>query len=260
MQVIDFEFIDRLLDTAALGQQVRQAIADRSRQRLVQMTLAHIGIDQYDALPALSNDRRQVRGDKRLADLGARTGNHDPVVGRIQPRKMQTGSQAAYRFDGQIRRVTQRQQKRLVVGTIALPDFFTVLFLLQGAVRNRGIDRQSELLDGFRPLESSAQRFTHQHQGNTDKPAQESRNQNDQGFAGFDRGGDVDIRRIDQPRIANRPCPDDVQFLGFIQKLGIDLCRHFHITGQVQQFLLRSRKLLDLFLQPLSLFVQISPI
>ncbi|MNC56987.1 hypothetical protein D3C75_1066150 [compost metagenome] len=52
MQVVDFDFIDRLLDAAALDQEVRQAIGDRCVQRLVQMAFAHVGIDQYDPLPA----------------------------------------------------------------------------------------------------------------------------------------------------------------------------------------------------------------
>jgi hypothetical protein len=65
----------------------------------------------------------------------------------------------------------------------------------------------------------------------------------------FDRARQVDIRRVDQAHVAHRTGANNVQLLGFVQQLRIDLRSHFHIAGQVEQLLLRRRQVADLAFQ-----------
>ncbi|MCY1409632.1 hypothetical protein D9M71_249870 [compost metagenome] len=105
------------------------------------------------------------------------------------------------------------------------------------------------MLDGFRILDAAVERLAYQHQGDGDEQAEHGGDEDDQRLLRLDRLGDVDIGGIDDAHVAHRAGAHDVQFLGLVQQLGVDLSADLHVAGQAQQFLLGFRQAFDLLRQ-----------
>ncbi|MNZ63095.1 hypothetical protein D3C78_812330 [compost metagenome] len=211
----------------------------------MQVALAHVHVDQQYALPGLGNHGGEVGGDEGLAHRGAGAGDHQAVVFCFQCGEVQAGAQAAQGFDGQVGRVADGKQRRGLGGAALALAAFIFLGLLQHAVGDRGVDRQAQLLDGFRILDAAVECLAYQHQGDGDEQAEHGGDQHDQRFLRLNWLGHVDVGGVNDPHVTYGAGAHHVQFLRLVQQLGVDLRANLYITGQAQQFLLGFWQTLD---------------
>src|SRR5690554_1541897 len=146
---------------------------------------------------------------------------------------MQAGTQAAQGFNGQVRRVGSSQQTGpLYTLALALQHF---LVLAEGDGRIYG---QADLLNQLRVLDAAVERMAQQSNGYTQHAAEQSGEHYNQCFFRFDRLAGIHGSLVNHPHVTHGAGAHDIQFLGLVQHLGVDLGTHLHITGQPQQLLL----------------------
>ncbi len=150
------------------------------------------------------------------------------------------------------------QQCRTCAGASPSTGDFVFFIFLQNAVRNRSVDRQAKLLDGFGTFQPSVQRLAYQHQGHRQEAAKNSGDQYNQGLFRFDRFEEIDIRGIDQAHITDGARAHHIQFLRLVQQLGINGGTDLYIPGQAQQFLLSGGEAFHLGRQTFLLATQLT--
>src|SRR5690554_1474090 len=225
--------VDNIRQSMGMGQKVRQARFGIMVDKLVQIALAHIPIKQHYLLTGLGNDGSKVGRNEGLANPRAGAGDHQDVVLRFHHGEMQAGTQAAQGFNGQVRRVGSSQQTGpLYALAFALQHF---LILAEGDGR---IHRQADLLNQLRVFDTAVQGMAQQGNGYTQHAAQQGSEDHNQCFLRFDRLAGIDCSLVNHPHVAHGAGAHDIQLLGLVQHLGVDLGTHLHITGQSQQLLL----------------------
>ena len=110
VQVVQLGLLDGIEQGDATGEDIGQTLVAIATHDLVQVTLAHVGVDQQYTLAGLSDNGGQVGGDEGLADCRARTGDHQDVVLGLDHREVQAGAQAAHGLGGEVGRVVDGQQ------------------------------------------------------------------------------------------------------------------------------------------------------
>src|SRR5690554_4687481 len=146
---------------------------------------------------------------------------------------MQAGTQAAQGFNGQVRRVGGSQQTGpLYTLALALQHF---LVLAEGDGRIYG---QADLLNQLRVLDAAVERMAQQGDGYTEHAAEQSGEHHNQCLLGFDRLAGIHDSLVNHPNVTHGAGAHDIQLLGLVQHLGVDLGAHRHITNQAQQLLL----------------------
>ncbi|MNR30287.1 hypothetical protein D3C85_1477350 [compost metagenome] len=152
---------------------------------------------------------------------------------------MQTGAQAAQTFYGQVGGVTACQYGGDLVGAAsAVPEDFAFFTFLQCAERNRCVHRQPQLFNLVRIFHAAVKGFSKKHQCSSQESPEQGGNEYDQDFFGFNGLAQIHIGCIDQARVTHGAGTHYIQFLGFIQELGINFGADFYVAGEAKEFLL----------------------
>ena len=153
---------------------------------------------------------------------------------------MQAGTQAAYRFNRQVRRVTHGQQLALFVSLNAFNGFDAVTGFLPLGKRDAGIDVDTTLFQRLRAFDSAVEQRAQQHTDNGEHQAENNAAENDQRFLRLQHAR-LGNRRVDDAHITHGTGFGDFQLLLFVQQLHVHLLTRFHVAGQTHNFLLRFR-------------------
>ncbi|MCY1427535.1 hypothetical protein D9M71_433840 [compost metagenome] len=130
----------------------------------MQISFAHIHVDQQYTLTGLSDDCCEVGGNERFTYLGARAGDHQAIIAGFEHGEVQTGAQAAQTFYGQVGGVTAGQYGGDLVGAAsAAPQDFAFFRFLQRAERNGCVHRQSQLFNLIRIFHATIKSFAKKH-------------------------------------------------------------------------------------------------
>ena len=222
-----------------VGHQFAQAGAAFNTKNIVQVALAHVGINQQNTLAGGCHDGRQVGTDERFPDSGRRASEHDDAVGRMEHGKLQRGAQTAQALDRKICRIGNGQQMR------------SALAGLDGLIQRRlarargyvGIDTESGFLLNLvgRP-DACAQMVAQQACTGARHQAQQAAQQQDDQPLGLDgcfwNGG-----RVDDAHAAHLALLDQPQLLQAVEQAGVELIVDLDVARQAQQLPLDARKL-----------------
>ncbi|MNS80718.1 hypothetical protein D3C72_1144110 [compost metagenome] len=153
---------------------------------------------------------------------------------------MQAGTQAAHRFNRQIRWVTHGQQLTLFVTFDPFDRFDAIARLLPFRQRNAGIDADTVLFEDLRAFDTAVEQGAQQHTDDGEHQAENNAAENDQRFLRFQhaRLGDSGVN---DSHVTDGTGFGDFQLLLFIQQLHVHLLARLHIARQTHNFLLSFR-------------------
>ena len=135
---------------------------------------------------------------------------------------MQTGTQAAYRFNRQVGWVTHRQQLALFVTLNAFDGFHAVTGFLPLRQRNAGIDVDTVLFQHLRAFDTTVEQRTQQHANDGEHQAENNAAENDQRFLRLQHAR-LGNRRVDDAHVTHGACLGDFQLLLLVQQLHVNL-------------------------------------
>ncbi|MNB88527.1 hypothetical protein D3C75_355440 [compost metagenome] len=120
----------------------------------------------------------------------------------------------------------------------ATSEGFAFFSFLQRAERNGCVHRQPQLFNLVRIFHAAAKGFAKKHHCSSQESPEQGGNEYDQGLLGFNGLFQIHIGGIDQAHVAHSAGTHYIQFLGFIQELGINFGADFYVAGEAKEFLL----------------------
>lgn len=218
------------------GDEVRHTACARQAEFLVDVALAHVGIDDDDALAALRQHRAQVLGDEALAHVRRRAGDEHRAAVCAQQREVQGGAQAAQALHRVVVGVAGGEQLARALAARLTRRSSSASALLSGTVAYTGSDSWRSMASGSSTTTRSA-RMAHTRPRLARPPSTP-----DSSTMSALRGamGNCAVTASSMTRTSPTvPARDTAQPLGAVEQVEVQRGGHLHVAVQAQRGLLR---------------------
>ena len=230
-------FLRTLFNRRFAHQHIRQAVIVGGAEQFVGVALTHIAVNHQHALVGLANHRREVGADEGFTDGRTHAGHHQHIVLRLHHGEVQTGAQATNRLNGEVSRVTHRQQLALLIALHAVNALHAIAGFLPFRKWNAGVNVNTMFFQHLRAFDTAVKQRAQQYADNRQHQAKNNAAKHNQRFLRFYHAR-LGNRRVNDTHVAHGARLGDFQLLLFVQQLHIHLLAGLHVTGQAHNFLL----------------------